>query len=132
MIRSSSRKVFADCPDTIYHQFNVRPDGTYEIQGTRGAFAGFPGRIALGRIKRGEVKNGQPLEFELPHGIREIVATYRDRYRPRLLKAPCCWLFARRDGRGAELGMGPRETFLLARARHDQQAARAEHARRKV
>ena len=34
---SPTRKVFADCPDTIYHQFSVAAGSTYEITGTRGA-----------------------------------------------------------------------------------------------
>ncbi|MEM9201797.1 MAG: DUF1214 domain-containing protein [Actinomycetota bacterium] len=33
---SSVRKLFADCPDTIYRQFAVRPDATYRLTGTRG------------------------------------------------------------------------------------------------
>lgn len=33
---SPTRKVFADCPDTIYRQFSVTPGGTYRISGTRG------------------------------------------------------------------------------------------------
>lgn len=34
---SPTRKVFADCPDTIYWQFSVAKGGTYRISGTRGA-----------------------------------------------------------------------------------------------
>ena len=33
---SPTRKVFADCPDTIYRQFSVGPNGTYRLTGTRG------------------------------------------------------------------------------------------------
>jgi hypothetical protein len=33
---SPTRKVFADCPDTIYRQINVSPDHTYRITGSRG------------------------------------------------------------------------------------------------
>jgi len=33
---SPTRKVFADCPDTIYRQFNVHPDHSYRLTGTRG------------------------------------------------------------------------------------------------
>ncbi|MFW2334077.1 DUF1214 domain-containing protein [Ilumatobacter sp.] len=33
---SPTRKVFADCPDTIYHQFSVARGGRYRITGTRG------------------------------------------------------------------------------------------------
>jgi hypothetical protein len=33
---SPTRKVFADCPDTIYHQFSVARGGQYRITGTRG------------------------------------------------------------------------------------------------
>ncbi len=33
---SPTRKVFADCPNTIYRQFNVHPDHTYRLTGTRG------------------------------------------------------------------------------------------------
>ncbi|MDH3707408.1 MAG: DUF1214 domain-containing protein [Acidimicrobiia bacterium] len=34
---SPTRKVFADCPDTIYRQFNVAPGHVYRVTGTRGA-----------------------------------------------------------------------------------------------
>ncbi len=34
---SPTRKIFADCPDTIYRQVSVDPDSVYEITGTRGA-----------------------------------------------------------------------------------------------
>ena len=34
---SPTRKVFADCPDTIYQQFNVAPGGVYRVTGTRGS-----------------------------------------------------------------------------------------------
>ena len=33
---SPVRKVFADCPDTIYRQFTVSPGATYRLTGTRG------------------------------------------------------------------------------------------------
>lgn len=33
---SPTRKVFADCPDTIYRQFSTSPDAAYRITGTRG------------------------------------------------------------------------------------------------
>jgi hypothetical protein len=33
---SPTRKIFADCPDTIYRQFNVLPHATYRVVGTRG------------------------------------------------------------------------------------------------
>jgi len=33
---SPTRKVFADCPDTIYHQFSVASGASYRITGTRG------------------------------------------------------------------------------------------------
>ena len=33
---SPTRKVFADCPDTIYKQFSVAPGATYRVTGTRG------------------------------------------------------------------------------------------------
>jgi len=34
---SPTRKVFADCPDTIYRQFSVTPGAVYSVTGTRGA-----------------------------------------------------------------------------------------------
>lgn len=34
---SPTRKVFADCPDTIYRQFSVATGGVYRVTGTRGA-----------------------------------------------------------------------------------------------
>jgi len=33
---SPTRKVFADCPDTIYRQFSTSPGAHYRINGTRG------------------------------------------------------------------------------------------------
>ena len=33
---SPTRKVFADCPDTVYRQFSVLPSTTYRVTGTRG------------------------------------------------------------------------------------------------
>jgi len=33
---SPTRKIFADCPDTIYRQFSVDSNGVYELTGTRG------------------------------------------------------------------------------------------------
>ncbi len=33
---SPTRKIFADCPDTIYRQFSVTPGASYRITGTRG------------------------------------------------------------------------------------------------
>ena len=33
---SPTRKIFADCPDTIYRQFSVTPGAEYRIEGTRG------------------------------------------------------------------------------------------------
>jgi hypothetical protein len=33
---SPTRKIFADCPDTIYRQFSVSEGGTYHVTGTRG------------------------------------------------------------------------------------------------
>ena len=33
---SPTRKLFADCPDTIYRQFNIAEDGVYRLTGTRG------------------------------------------------------------------------------------------------
>lgn len=34
---SPTRKLFADCPDTIYRQFNIAEGGVYRLTGTRGA-----------------------------------------------------------------------------------------------
>lgn len=34
---SPTRKIFADCPDTIYRQFSVAEGGVYRITGTRGS-----------------------------------------------------------------------------------------------
>lgn len=33
---SPTRKLFADCPDTIYRQFNIADGGVYRLTGTRG------------------------------------------------------------------------------------------------
>lgn len=33
---SPTRKLFADCPDTIYRQFNIADGGVYRLSGTRG------------------------------------------------------------------------------------------------
>lgn len=56
-----------------------------------------PGRLYL-TIPEYEVKNGAPLEFELPDRVRELLDTFLADFRPCLIAAPCPWLFAREDG----------------------------------
>ena len=46
---SPTRKVFADCPDTIYRQFNVAPGHVYRVTGIRG---GSPASGAMRRTSR--------------------------------------------------------------------------------
>lgn len=44
-----------------------------------------------------EVKNGAPLEFQLPDRVRVMLETFLGDYRPYLIARPCRWLFARED-----------------------------------
>ncbi|MEM7667865.1 MAG: tyrosine-type recombinase/integrase [Pseudomonadota bacterium] len=56
-----------------------------------------PGHLYL-TIPEYEVKNGAPLEFELPERIGDMLDVFLAEHRPHLIKAPCPWLFAREDG----------------------------------
>ena len=56
-----------------------------------------PGRLYL-TIPEYAVKNGAPLEFELPCRVRELLDTFLADFRSCLIAAPCRWLFARKDG----------------------------------
>lgn len=58
-----------------------------------------PGKLYL-TIPEYEVKNGAPLEFDLPERVRELLDTFLADFRPYLIAGPCPWLFAREDGTG--------------------------------
>ena len=60
-----------------------------------------PGRQGplLLSIQPEDVKNRQPIEFELPDESAQLIARYLDRYRPLLFDDPGSWLFPGRDGR---------------------------------
>ena len=60
-----------------------------------------PGRQGplLLSIQPEEVKNHQPIEFELPDESAQLIARYLDSYRPLLFDDPGPWLFPGRDGR---------------------------------
>jgi integrase len=50
-------------------------------------------------IPAGETKNREPLEFELPPHLADLIREYLDHYRPLLLDGPNDWLFPGRRGR---------------------------------
>ena len=56
-----------------------------------------PGQLYLS-IPEYEVKNGAPLEFQLPDRVAHMLDTFIADYRPYLIAQPCSWLFAREDG----------------------------------
>lgn len=49
-----------------------------------------------------EVKNGEPVELEVPAGSSSLLQLYLDQYRPRLLAGPCPWLFPGRTPHAAK------------------------------
>lgn len=67
--------------------------------------AGLQGLVHL-VIPGEEVKNGEPLEFELPADTVALLDTYLKRYHPRLVDGPNPWLFPGRNGK-------PKSTALL-------------------
>ncbi len=73
---SPTRKIFADCPDTIYRQFNVAVGGVYRITGTRGAspyisFTAYRAAVTdrvVADLHDGEIVVGDDGTFELTVG----------------------------------------------------------------
>ena len=59
------------------------------ISWTRSGRAGIAHLVIPGE----EVKNGEPLELELPAETSSLLRLYLDHYRPRLLTSPSPWLF---------------------------------------
>ena len=57
-----------------------------------------PREVAHLMIPPGLVKNRQPLYFELPAGLLQLIDTYCVQFRPRLVTRPGSWLFPGRDG----------------------------------
>ncbi len=83
---SPTRKLFADCPDTIYRQFSVAPGGTYRISGTRGESpyisftayrAGITDRV-VADLHDGELEIGSDGKFELNVGGSEQSTNWLD------------------------------------------------------
>jgi hypothetical protein len=83
---SPTRKVFADCPDTIYRQFSVAPGGTYRIKGTRGASpyisftayrAGITDRV-VADLHDGEIEVAGDGTFSLDVGGCELASNWLD------------------------------------------------------
>lgn len=54
--------------------------------------------VAYLMIPPGLVKNRQPLSFELPGEVLQLIDTYCVRFRPRLMTRPGSWLFPGRNG----------------------------------
>lgn len=83
---SPTRKLFADCPDTIYRQFSVAAGGTYRISGTRGESpyisftayrAGITDRV-VADVHDGELRVGSDGTFELTVGGPEQATNWLD------------------------------------------------------
>ena len=55
-----------------------------------------------------EVKNGQPIESELPADATKLLVSYLDKFRPRLIEHTSPWLFPGRNG-------GPKHPRVLAK-----------------
>jgi integrase len=63
-----------------------------------------------------EVKNGEPIDFELPPETVEIVGWYVREYRPLLLKVPTGALFPGEGGKAKSVGtLGPQVSKTVAR-----------------
>ncbi len=83
---SPTRKVFADCPDTIYRQFAVRPDATYRVTGTRGgspyiSFTAYRAAVSdrvVADLHDGELEIGADGTFELTVGGPEQPTNWLD------------------------------------------------------
>lgn len=83
---SPTRKLFADCPDTIYRQFSVAEGGVYRITGTRGASpyisftayrAGVTDRV-VSDLHDGEIEIGPDGTFELLVGGPDTGSSWLD------------------------------------------------------
>lgn len=83
---SPTRKMFADCPDTIYRQFSVATGGVYRISGTRGASpyisftayrAGVTDRV-VANLHDGELDIGVDGTFALTVGGPELDSNWLD------------------------------------------------------
>lgn len=64
---------------------------------------GHRGRLLLS-IPPEDVKNGEPIEFELPKESAELIERYLDDYRPALFDNPDDWVFPGRGGRAKRPG----------------------------
>ena len=67
---SPTRKLFADCPDTIYHQFSVAKGGSYRIDATRGdspyiSFTAYRAAFVIIREYTHDRVNGKKATFEV-------------------------------------------------------------------
>lgn len=73
---SPTRKVFADCPDTIYRQFNVAAGNVYRVTGTRGespyiSFTAYRAAVedrVVADLHDGELEIGADGTFEVTAG----------------------------------------------------------------
>ncbi len=83
---SPTRKLFADCPDTVYFQFSVAAGGVYRISGTRGESpyisftayrAGVTDRV-VADLHDSEVEIGSDGRFELTIGGPELESNWLD------------------------------------------------------
>ena len=83
---SPTRKVFADCPDTIYLQFSVAQGGVYRIAGTRGespyiSFTAYRSGIVdrvVSDLHDGEVRIEDDGTFELTVGGEDPGSNWLD------------------------------------------------------
>ncbi|MEO1059657.1 MAG: DUF1214 domain-containing protein [Actinomycetota bacterium] len=83
---SPTRKIFADCPDTIYRQFSVAPGATYRVRGTRGAspyisFTAYRAAVTervVADLHDGEIEIADDGSFELTVGGPEQPTNWLD------------------------------------------------------
>lgn len=83
---SPTRKVFADCPDTIYRQFSIADGGVYRLTGTRGnspyiSFTAYRAALTdrvVADLHDGELNIADDGTFELTIGGPELSSNWLD------------------------------------------------------
>jgi len=83
---SPTRKIFADCPDTIYRQFNIVDGGIYRLTGTRGespyiSFTAYRAALndrVVADLHDGEIDVADDDTFELTIGGPEQPSNWLD------------------------------------------------------
>ncbi|MCH7792962.1 MAG: tyrosine-type recombinase/integrase [Planctomycetes bacterium] len=95
-------EILTMCPLRIGNLANLKLDET--LFWTR---PGRKGRLLLS-IPSDEVKNREPIEFELPTESAQLIERYLDSYRPALFNRPGDWLFPGKADRAKRPGsLGP-------------------------